>query len=85
MTTLTTNDFNQRSPSISGEMTRFFRWFGTHLHDLFARFIAYREQRRALAALSAFSDRELRDIGLDRCQLEAAVTGRLHDERQAPV
>lgn len=85
MTTLTTNDFNHRSPTILGGMSQFFRWSGDRVQGLAVRFLAYREQRRALAALSAFSDRELRDIGLERCQLEAAVTGQLHDDRRRPI
>ena len=45
------------------------------LKSLWTAFIAWRQRQAALAHLQAMSDRELRDIGLSRSQIECAVTG----------
>ena len=40
-----------------------------------------RMQRSAIFQLEALSDRELRDIGLRRCEIEGAVKGELNRAR----
>ena len=35
--------------------------------------IRRREERKAIAELSAFSDKALRDMGIDRCEIERVV------------
>jgi uncharacterized protein YjiS (DUF1127 family) len=43
---------------------------------------AWREQQRAIARLSVMSDRELKDIGVDRDSILQAVSrGRAHADR----
>lgn len=44
----------------------------------------WRRRRRAIRELSAFDDRTLHDIGLDRSGIEAAVRGAMH-ERALPA
>jgi len=46
------------------------------LINAWARFKAQRDQRRAALLLSRCSDWELKDIGLTRSQIAAAVAGR---------
>ncbi|OQW55534.1 MAG: hypothetical protein A4S14_12905 [Proteobacteria bacterium SG_bin9] len=38
-----------------------------------AALIRRREERKAVAELNAFSDKALRDMGIDRCGIERAV------------
>ena len=66
----------------SGGLGGFVRWIGIRAYALAARW----ERRAAINALRERDDRELRDIGLSRCQIEAAVgvalnpaTGRLDE------
>ena len=55
----------------TGGLGGFVRWVGICTHALAARW----ERRAAINALRKRDDRELRDIGLARCQIEAAVRG----------
>lgn len=43
------------------------------------RISAYRARRNAIEALLKLDDRELGDIGIYRCNIEAAVNGNLRD------
>lgn len=45
------------------------RWWGAY--------IAWRVQEAAIAHLKSMSDRDLRDIGLSRSQIDASVRGRI--------
>jgi uncharacterized protein YjiS (DUF1127 family) len=56
-------------------------WAGTVTHWL-AAYMAWRIERRATALLRAMSDRELRDIGLTRGEIEAAVREGDHARRR---
>lgn len=58
----------------SGGLGGFARWIGICAYALAARW----ERRAAINALLKRDDRELRDIGLARCQIEAAVGGALN-------
>lgn len=80
MSLTTQTNFNKPFPRIAGDLARLARWFGDCLHTWATNYIAYRERQIALAALRRYSDRDLKDIGLYRCQLEAAVAGRLQNE-----
>ena len=48
-------------------------WWVAYLH--------WRLEREAALQLEAFSDRELQDMGLRRCEIEGAVKGELQRER----
>jgi uncharacterized protein YjiS (DUF1127 family) len=52
------------------------RWIGACAHAL----AAYWDRRAAIKALEELDDRGLRDIGLARCHIEAAVGGALNPE-----
>jgi len=52
------------------------RWFRT--------FTAWRERRRAIAQLHSLSDRALRDIGLNRSEIEFMVNHDGHDPTRRP-
>ena len=54
-----------------------FQGLGETLARWWAGYIDWRMRRMAVAQLSGMSDRELKDIGLSRTQLEAAVRGDL--------
>ena len=60
-------------PSWSGGLVR---WIGAGAHAA----AAYWERRAAIRALLERDDRELRDIGLVRSQIEAAVGGAFHPD-----
>ncbi len=47
------------------------RWIAARVNALAAHWVC----REAIKALQRLDDRELRDIGLARCQIEAAVSG----------
>lgn len=52
-----------------------FQGLGEALARWWAAYIDWRLNRMALAQLGTMSDRELKDIGLSRTQIEAAVRG----------
>jgi uncharacterized protein YjiS (DUF1127 family) len=54
----------------------FIRWIGVCAHALAVHF----DRRAAIKALHELDDRELRDIGLARCHIEAAVGGALNPD-----
>lgn len=54
----------------------FVRWIGACAHAL----AVYFDRRAAIKALHELDDRALRDIGLARCHIEAAVGGALNPE-----
>ena len=47
--------------------------FAASLRRLLSSYVAWRLERAAIAALRSMSDRELRDIGLNRSEIETAV------------
>jgi uncharacterized protein YjiS (DUF1127 family) len=55
---------------------RFVHWIGARAHALAVHF----DRRAAIKALHELDDRALRDIGLARCHIEAAVGGALNPE-----
>jgi uncharacterized protein YjiS (DUF1127 family) len=68
MTTLSDSPAQASMPSLSGGLIR---WIGAGALAA----AAYFERRAAVRALLERDDRELRDIGLVRSQIEAAVGG----------
>lgn len=84
MTILTSNNLSNRSPAL-GEVTRIIRWMSNRVLLWATHYAQHREQRKAFATLSAFSDRELRDIGLNRSEIEAAVRSQLRNTPSKPA
>jgi uncharacterized protein YjiS (DUF1127 family) len=64
-------------PSSAGTAGGLIRWIGALAHAL----VSHWERRAAIKTLSERDDRELRDIGLVRSQIEAAVGGALNPHR----
>tara|TARA_R110002124_G_scaffold133556_7_gene296155 strand:- start:7186 stop:7395 length:210 start_codon:yes stop_codon:yes gene_type:complete len=52
----------------------FGRSFGLSFGEVFARLIAWNDQRLTRNALNKLSDRELNDIGMSRSDIEDAVS-----------
>ena len=52
------------------------------LNELLAAINTRREQRAAIAALRRMDERELRDIGIGRMEIEAAVRGEIRRGRR---
>jgi uncharacterized protein YjiS (DUF1127 family) len=63
-------------PAAPGVLGGFIRWIGIRANGL----ATYLERRAAIKALQKLDDRGLRDIGLARCHIEAAVCGRANPE-----
>jgi uncharacterized protein YjiS (DUF1127 family) len=77
---MTTISSGAEQPSISNPLSGLVRWFGRGAYAL----DAYCERRAAIRALLQRDDRELRDIGLVRSQIELAVhRGHSADMRRA--
>lgn len=68
MSTISNTTADKTSGGILGRLT------GACKH-LWTAFITWRQQRAAVAHLKSMSDRELKDIGLTRSQIECAVMG----------
>ena len=73
---MTTISQSAAQPSIPQWSGRLLRWIGAAAHAA----VAYWERRAAIKALLERDDRELRDIGLVRSQIEAAVGGAFHPD-----
>ncbi|MCA6111378.1 DUF1127 domain-containing protein [Bradyrhizobium cenepequi] len=71
MSTLSPAAGRPAQPSSSGGLVC---WIGAGAHAL----LTYLEHRAAIKTLRALDDRALRDIGIPRCQIEAAVGGALN-------
>lgn len=61
-------------PAQPGSSGRLVRWIEAGALAL----LAHLERRAAIKTLRALDDRALRDIGIARCQIEAAVGGALN-------
>lgn len=68
---MTTISQSPAQPAIPNLWGGFVRWIGVRAHAV----AAYWARRAAIKALLERDDRELRDIGLVRSQIEAAVGG----------
>ncbi|WP_291859651.1 DUF1127 domain-containing protein [Bradyrhizobium sp.] len=68
MTTISQSPAQASIPRLSGGLVR---WISVSAHAV----AAYCERRAAIRTLLERDDRELRDIGLVRSQIEAAVGG----------
>ena len=64
-------------PTMAGTSGGLLRWIAVLAQAL----VDHWERRAAIKALSQRDDRELRDIGLVRGQIEAAVGGAFHPRR----
>lgn len=67
--------------AIAGSSGVFARCAGALAHAV----LAYWARRTAIKILSERDDRELRDIGLLRSQIEAAVSGAFNPHRQSGI
>jgi uncharacterized protein YjiS (DUF1127 family) len=66
---MTTTYQSEMPPASSGTLGGFGRWIRVCANRLAAHFL----RRQAIKALQQLDDRQLRDIGLSRCQIDAAV------------
>jgi uncharacterized protein YjiS (DUF1127 family) len=66
---------------MSWQYGRVLRLLARTLNSLRFGYIGWQDRQRAIAQLSAMSDRELRDISLHRSQIETAVRGTMQDGR----
>jgi uncharacterized protein YjiS (DUF1127 family) len=73
---MTTISQGPAQPSIPNLWAGLVRWIGIWAHAV----VAYWERRAAIKALLERNDRELRDIGIVRSQIEAAVGGVFNPE-----
>ena len=64
------------TPARSGSGGGFTGWLATVGNSI----VAYWMRREAIKALRKLNDRELRDIGLARCHIEAAAKGDAHPD-----
>jgi len=83
----TASDFSAGSSSIKRSLRAFGRGVFRAVNTAVAAVIAQREQQANLTILRSFSDRELRDIGLARSQIDAvglaeAAKDRIRAQRQ---
>jgi uncharacterized protein YjiS (DUF1127 family) len=91
MTTMTLLNHTTGYTPASGTVRRTIGYFLTRAGHLINRFVAALIEQRArqasLVLLRSFDDRQLRDIGLDRCTLECglAEAARLRLEQQDAV
>jgi hypothetical protein len=91
MTTMTLLNHTTGYTPASGTARRTIGHFLTRAGHLINRFVAALIEQRArqasLVLLRSFDDRQLRDIGLDRCTLECglAEAARLRSQQQADV
>ena len=68
------------TPAVAGGRSRPRRSALAALKTWWTAYLTRRNEREAILQLHAMSDRELRDIGLTRSQIEGAVRGQL-DQR----
>jgi len=73
---MTTLSRTRPQPAIPNLIGGFVRQIGTWLYVL----LTYLERRAAIKTLQGLDDRALRDIGINRCHIEAAVGGALNPE-----
>ncbi|WP_027579968.1 DUF1127 domain-containing protein [Bradyrhizobium sp. Ai1a-2] len=71
MSTLSSAAGRPAQPGSSGGLIR---WVEAGAHAL----LGYLDRRAAIKKLRGLDDRALRDIGISRCQIEAAVGGALN-------
>jgi uncharacterized protein YjiS (DUF1127 family) len=57
-------------------------WIGQAIRRFWQALLRWRDEQAARAHLSAMSDRELRDIGLNRADIRFAVKGELDRSRR---
>jgi uncharacterized protein YjiS (DUF1127 family) len=63
-------------PATTGPSAGWIRWIAACAHA----YVAYWDRRTAIKALQELDDRALRDIGLARCHIDAAVGGALNPD-----
>ena len=83
MTFLTVDHKASPRPGIATGIAALCRWLGDALCTCVKACIKYRERQNAITMLSEFSDYQLRDIGLSRSSIEAAVYGLDPDSKAA--
>jgi len=73
------SDFGSTPIAIRKSIRLFARRSIRFVNSLIAAIIAQREYQANLAILRGLSDRELRDMGLDRGQIDAGLAGAARD------
>ena len=63
-------------PATNGPLAGLIRWMAACAQA----YVVYCDRRAAIKALGELDDRALRDIGLARCHIEAAVGGALNPD-----
>jgi uncharacterized protein YjiS (DUF1127 family) len=91
MTTMTllnhTTGYSPASGTVRTAIRHFLAGAGRLINRFVAALIEQRARQASLVLLRSFSDRELHDIGLDRCTLECglAEAAKLRSQQQAAV
>jgi uncharacterized protein YjiS (DUF1127 family) len=91
MTTMTllnhTTGYTPASGAVRTAIGHFFAAAGRLVNRFVAALIEQRARQASLILLRSFDDRQLRDIGLDRCTIECSLAeaARLRIQQQAAV
>lgn len=75
MTILIASDNADAKSRLASGIAGISGWLGNVFYNCVKSYLAYRECQIAITKLHGFSDYELRDIGLPRGSIEAAVYG----------
>jgi uncharacterized protein YjiS (DUF1127 family) len=70
-----------RLQSVATQPSQFTSQLIANLQSWWLAFLDWRIQREAIFQLEALSDRELKDIGVRRCEIEIAVKSKLQPQR----
>jgi uncharacterized protein YjiS (DUF1127 family) len=72
----------QREEMLRGVVARARAYRAATIRDLFRRLFGWMSRRAAIAQLQALDDRMLKDMGLSRGEIEAAVRGEEPSQRR---
>ena len=80
MTMSSTDNDASAEQRVTNDIAAIYDWLADAFHSCVKSYVRHRDRRAAIAYLHSFSDYELRDIGLRRGSIEAAVCGLYLDE-----
>jgi uncharacterized protein YjiS (DUF1127 family) len=69
-------------PTVRGGFANFLARLGCLVNRAIAAVIAHRERQANLVALRHLSDRDLKDIGIYRCEIDDALVERAQDRQR---